>query len=179
MNVFYLSVSISISYSTSDIHHSTVSSTDVQSPPTVLCDFCGQLFDTRKALSCHARAHLRQLGLTWSIKTSPITLLKEVMIQGVAGRRESAPCGSLGKTTWSPQGSRRSLDSLQKGEPDSRPCTSPLDYSMKDKSLSSKSGAPHPGENNNLMQPFDSSRLRTTLVLFLSKLSHSVLHMMS
>lgn len=179
MNVFYLSVSISISYSTSDIPHSTVSSTGVQSPPTVLCDFCGQLFDTRKALSCHARAHLRQLGLTWSIKTSPINLLKEVMIQGVAGRRESAPCGSSGKTTWSPQGSRRSLDSLQKGEPDSRPCTSPLDYSMKDKSLSSKSGAPHPGENNTLMQLLDSSRLGTTLVLFLSKLSHSLLHMMS
>uniref|UniRef100_A0A8C4FC64 WIZ zinc finger a n=1 Tax=Dicentrarchus labrax TaxID=13489 RepID=A0A8C4FC64_DICLA len=58
------------------------SSTDVQSPPTVICDYCGQLFDTRKALSCHARAHLRHLGLTWSIKTSPIDLLKEVMMHG-------------------------------------------------------------------------------------------------
>lgn len=170
--MFYLSVSISVPYSTSDIHHSTVSSTDVQSPPTVLCDFCGQLFDTRKALSCHARAHLRQLGLTWSIKSSPINLLKEVMMQGVAGRRESAPSGSSGKTTWSPQGSRRSLDRMQKGEPDSRPCTSPLDYSMKDKSLSSKGGAAHPGDNNNLMQLFcNSSILGTMMVLFLSKLS--------
>uniref|UniRef100_A0A8C2WLB3 Si:dkey-217d24.6 n=1 Tax=Cyclopterus lumpus TaxID=8103 RepID=A0A8C2WLB3_CYCLU len=51
----------------------------VQSPPTVLCNFCGQLFETRKALSCHARAHLRQLGLTWSIRTSPIDLLKECL----------------------------------------------------------------------------------------------------
>uniref|UniRef100_A0A668UB01 C2H2-type domain-containing protein n=1 Tax=Oreochromis aureus TaxID=47969 RepID=A0A668UB01_OREAU len=65
--------------------------TDVQSPPTVLCDFCGQLFDTRKALSCHARAHLRQLGLSWSIKTSPIDLLKEVMMHGEEGRKESGP----------------------------------------------------------------------------------------
>lgn len=117
-----------------------MSSTDVQSPPTVLCDFCGQLFDTRKALSCHARAHLRQLGLTWSIKTSPIDLLKEVMIHGTEGRKESC------KATWSPQGSRRSLDSLQTGEPDTKPCISPLDYSMKEKSPSGKSGASHTGK---------------------------------
>nr|XP_046260292.1 protein Wiz-like isoform X2 [Scatophagus argus] len=119
------------------------SSTEVQSTPTVLCDFCGQLFDTRKALSCHARAHLRQLGLTWSIKTSPIDLLKEVMMHGAEGRRESAPSGSSGKATWTPQGSRRSLDSLQAGGPDSKPCTSPLDFSMKEKSSSGKSGASH------------------------------------
>ncbi|XP_070782702.1 protein Wiz [Enoplosus armatus] len=120
-----------------------VSSTDVQSLPTVLCDFCGQLFDTRKALSCHARAHLRQLGLTWSIKTSPIDLLKEVMLHGEEGRKESARSGSSGKATWTPQGSKRSLDSLQSREPTTNPCTSPLDYSMKEKSLSAKSGASH------------------------------------
>ncbi|XP_031140273.2 protein Wiz-like isoform X1 [Sander lucioperca] len=116
-----------------------VSFTDVQSPPTVLCDFCGQLFETRKALSCHARAHLRQLGLSWSIKTSPIDLLKEVMVHGEEGKK-----GSSGKATWTPQGSRRSLDSLRSGEPATNPSTSPLDYSMKEKSPPGKSGAAHP-----------------------------------
>lgn len=122
-------------------HHFPVSFTDVQSPPTVLCDFCGQLFETRKALSCHARAHLRQLGLSWSIKTSPIDLLKEVMVHGEEGKK-----GSSGKATWTPQGSRRSLDSLRSGEPATNPSTSPLDYSMKEKSPPGKSGAAHPGK---------------------------------
>ncbi|XP_030291185.1 protein Wiz-like isoform X2 [Sparus aurata] len=119
------------------------SSTDVQSPPTVLCDFCGQLFDTRKALSCHARAHLRQLGLTWSIKTSPIDLLKEVMMHGSEDRKESVASGSSGKASWTLQSSKRSLDSLQSGESANKPCSSPLDYSMKEKSPSGKGGASH------------------------------------
>ncbi|TKS69173.1 Protein Wiz [Collichthys lucidus] len=122
---------------------SAVPSTDAQSPPTVLCDYCGQLFETRKALSCHARAHLRQLGLTWSIKTSPIDLLKEVMLQGPESFKESAASGSSGKATWTPPGSRRSLDSLQSGEAAVKPCSSPLDYSMKEKSPPGKSGATH------------------------------------
>ncbi|XP_068178425.1 protein Wiz isoform X2 [Antennarius striatus] len=112
---------------------------DVHSPPTVLCDFCGQLFDTRKALSCHARAHLRQLGLTWSIKTSPIDLLKEVMSQGADGRKES---GSSRQTMWTPQSSRRAPES-QSLDANPAPCTSPLDYSMKEKPTAAKSGASH------------------------------------
>lgn len=118
----------------------------MQSPPTVLCDYCGQLFDTRKALSCHARAHLRHLGLAWSIRTSPIDLLKEVMIHGVESVKESAASGSSAKAALSPQGSRKSLDSLHSGEPDTKSCTSPLNYSLKEKSPSVKSAAPHPGE---------------------------------
>uniref|UniRef100_H3D3D1 Si:dkey-217d24.6 n=1 Tax=Tetraodon nigroviridis TaxID=99883 RepID=H3D3D1_TETNG len=121
---------------------------DVQSPPTVLCDYCGQLFDTRKALSCHARAHLRHLGLVWSIRTSPIDLLKEVMIHGVESVKESAGSGSAAKAAPSPQGSRKSADSLHLGEADSKSCTSPLNYSLKEKSPSVKSGTPHPGETN-------------------------------
>ncbi|XP_023277951.1 protein Wiz-like isoform X1 [Seriola lalandi dorsalis] len=119
---------------------SAVSSTDIQSPPTVLCDFCGQLFDTRKALSCHVRAHLRQLGLTWSIKTSPIDLLKEVMLHGEDGKKWTS---ASGKATWTPQGSKRSLDGPQSREPASSNCTTPLDYSIKEKSPSGKSGATH------------------------------------
>ncbi|KAM9313871.1 protein Wiz isoform 1-T2 [Pholidichthys leucotaenia] len=113
--------------------------------PSVLCDFCGQLFDTRKALSCHVRAHLRQLGLSWSVRSSPIDTLKEVMMHGEDGRRESAPKGSLalGKATWSAQGSRRSLDSLSSGEFASSSCASPLDYSMKEKPSPPKSAPVH------------------------------------
>uniref|UniRef100_A0A674MCH0 WIZ zinc finger a n=1 Tax=Takifugu rubripes TaxID=31033 RepID=A0A674MCH0_TAKRU len=96
--------------SVSHILNALKSSPDVQSPPTVLCDYCGQLFDTRKALSCHARAHLRHLGLAWSIRTSPIDLLKEVMIHGVESVKESAASGSSAKAALSPQASRKSLD---------------------------------------------------------------------
>lgn len=45
----------------------------------VCCDCCGEMFDTRKALSCHARAHLRQLGAKWSLKSPPIEALYELM----------------------------------------------------------------------------------------------------
>ncbi|XP_040003310.1 protein Wiz-like isoform X2 [Xiphias gladius] len=113
---------------------------DIQSPPTVLCDFCGQLFETRKALSCHARAHLRQLGLTWSIKTSPIDLLKQVMLHGEEGRKGSS---ASGKATWNPKGSKRSPDGPQSRETAPSNCTTPLDYSMKEKSPSGKHGASH------------------------------------
>ncbi|XP_017272309.1 protein Wiz-like isoform X2 [Kryptolebias marmoratus] len=118
------------------------SDSDVQSPPTVLCDFCGQLFDTRKALSCHVRAHLRQLGLTWSIRTSPIDLLREVMLQGEE-RKEAAHGGSsaAGKAPWSPQGSRRSRNSLPSGGRASSSNAVPVDYSMKDKSPTKTAGS--------------------------------------
>ncbi|XP_034457384.1 protein Wiz-like [Hippoglossus hippoglossus] len=115
-------------------------SADVQSPPTVLCDFCGQLFDTRKALSCHVRAHLRQLGLTWSIRTSPIDLLKEVMLRGEEGLKGSAS----GKATWTPQASKKPPERPLSKEPASNNCTSPLDYSMKEKSPPGKSVASFP-----------------------------------
>uniref|UniRef100_UPI0037E9364D protein Wiz n=1 Tax=Semicossyphus pulcher TaxID=241346 RepID=UPI0037E9364D len=118
-------------------------SADAKSPPTVICDYCGQLFETRKALSCHARAHLRQLGLTWSIKTSPIDLLKEFMVHGERGSKESKSGGSSGKATWIPQGSKRSLDSLPSGEAATKPCISPLDFSMKVKSPHGKSSSSH------------------------------------
>ncbi|XP_026070099.1 protein Wiz-like isoform X2 [Carassius auratus] len=47
--------------------------------PFVCCDYCGEMFDTRKALSCHARGHLRQLGARWSLKVPPIEALYELM----------------------------------------------------------------------------------------------------
>ncbi|XP_077425978.1 protein Wiz-like isoform X2 [Vanacampus margaritifer] len=112
-------------------------SADELTPPTVLCDYCGQLFETRKALSCHARAHLRQLGLTWSIKTSPIDLLNNVMMRS-EDKFLSGEVSSSGKIQLSPQGSKRTSASNRTV---SNVCSSPLDYSMKDKSPLSKSGA--------------------------------------
>ncbi|XP_046717191.1 protein Wiz isoform X2 [Silurus meridionalis] len=47
----------------------------------VRCDYCSDLFDSRKALSCHARAHLRQLGVKWAPFASPIDTLHELMIR--------------------------------------------------------------------------------------------------
>ncbi|XP_072539347.1 protein Wiz [Salminus brasiliensis] len=45
------------------------------------CEYCTDMFDTRKALSCHARAHLRQLGVKWSPNASPIDTLHELMVR--------------------------------------------------------------------------------------------------
>ncbi|TRY92295.1 hypothetical protein DNTS_029770 [Danionella cerebrum] len=54
--------------------------TEPQEP--VSCDYCGEIFSTRKALSCHARSHLKQLGGTWSLKYPPIEALSEIMKKG-------------------------------------------------------------------------------------------------
>lgn len=48
-------------------------------PQFVCCEYCSEMFDTRKALSCHARAHLRQLGVKWSEKMPPIDALYALM----------------------------------------------------------------------------------------------------
>ncbi|XP_051568207.1 protein Wiz-like isoform X4 [Myxocyprinus asiaticus] len=52
-----------------------------QQDPTqfVCCEYCGEMFDSRKALSCHARGHLRQLGAKWSLKVPPIEALYVLM----------------------------------------------------------------------------------------------------
>ncbi|KAJ8001752.1 hypothetical protein DPEC_G00172700 [Dallia pectoralis] len=107
------------------------------------CDFCGQVFDSRKALSCHVRSHLRQLGVTWSVKESPITLLREIMQKkGIASstevKGEPASGQSSGSSawanhrlssepTWTPQGSKRTF-------------SPPLDYSLKDKCSADRNG---------------------------------------
>ncbi|XP_029950973.1 protein Wiz-like isoform X2 [Salarias fasciatus] len=105
----------------------------IQSPPTVLCDYCGQLFDTRKALSCHARAHLRQLGLTWSIKSSPIELLKEVMMHNEETKKELLHGGSAADRKSTPHASKPPPDGLSPGMAASSSCAVPLDFSMKEK----------------------------------------------
>lgn len=40
------------------------------------CELCGFYFENRKALASHARAHLRQFGVTeWCVNGSPIETL--------------------------------------------------------------------------------------------------------
>lgn len=44
------------------------------------CELCGFAFENRKALASHARAHLRQFGVTeWSVNGSPIETLSAWM----------------------------------------------------------------------------------------------------
>ncbi|KAM8972972.1 protein Wiz [Pelodytes ibericus] len=46
------------------------------------CELCGLYFENRKALASHARAHLRQFGVTeWCVNGSPIETLREWMRQ--------------------------------------------------------------------------------------------------
>lgn len=105
---------------------------DAEKPPTVPCEYCGQLFDTRKALSCHVRCHLRELGVTPAINTSPIELLREIMMDNEDGKKLSSGASGFSKVTG--KVSRRSLDSPVS----SKPTNLPLDYSIKDKSQSGK-----------------------------------------
>nr|XP_060620430.1 protein Wiz isoform X11 [Anolis sagrei ordinatus] len=64
------------------------------------CEFCGAGFDTRAGLSSHARAHLRDFGITnWELTISPINILKELlanssehpMLQSALGTDPSSP----------------------------------------------------------------------------------------
>ncbi|XP_021090452.1 protein Wiz isoform X12 [Mesocricetus auratus] len=67
------------------------------------CDFCGAGFDTRAGLSSHARAHLRDFGITnWELTISPINILQELLATSAAelppsplGREPSGPPGSF------------------------------------------------------------------------------------
>ncbi|XP_072846454.2 protein Wiz isoform X2 [Pogona vitticeps] len=64
------------------------------------CEFCGAGFDTRAGLSSHARAHLRDFGITnWELTISPINILKELLansseypvLQSALGTDPSSP----------------------------------------------------------------------------------------
>lgn len=104
---------------------------DTEKLPTVPCEYCGQLFETRKALSCHVRCHLRALGIVLPVNTSPIELLREVITQtGVVGS------SAVSEKTQVP---KKSMDSFVLGEHSSKSSNSLLDFSMKEKAPSGKS----------------------------------------
>lgn len=49
-------------------------------PSDPSCELCGFYFENRKALASHARAHLRQFGVTeWCVNGSPIETLSAWM----------------------------------------------------------------------------------------------------
>ncbi|XP_060000572.1 protein Wiz isoform X3 [Lagenorhynchus albirostris] len=61
------------------------------------CDFCGAGFDTRAGLSSHARAHLRDFGITnWELTVSPINILQELLATSAAERPPSPLCRERG-----------------------------------------------------------------------------------
>ncbi|CAL8330065.1 unnamed protein product [Lota lota] len=74
---------------------------DGQPIPLILCEYCGQLFDSRKGLSCHVRAHLRQLGIAWTSKSSPIDLLRQLMGKEVSGEGTDPSSGKKGNSQTS------------------------------------------------------------------------------
>lgn len=55
-----------------------LSSTPLPAATEACCELCGLYFENRKALASHARAHLRQFGVTeWCVNGSPIETLSE------------------------------------------------------------------------------------------------------
>uniref|UniRef100_A0A8C5KH97 Protein Wiz n=1 Tax=Jaculus jaculus TaxID=51337 RepID=A0A8C5KH97_JACJA len=65
------------------------------------CDFCGAGFDTRAGLSSHARAHLRDFGITnWELTVSPINILQELLATSAA----ELPPSPLGHEPGGPAG---------------------------------------------------------------------------
>lgn len=69
---------------------STVANFDPGTFSLMRCDFCGAGFDTRAGLSSHARAHLRDFGITnWELTVSPINILQELLATSAAERPPS------------------------------------------------------------------------------------------
>ncbi|XP_057244753.1 protein Wiz-like [Malurus melanocephalus] len=59
-----------MSFKAKGLHHDKASE--------ACCELCGLYFENRKALASHARAHLRQFGVTeWCVNGSPIETLRE------------------------------------------------------------------------------------------------------
>lgn len=57
---------------------SSCSSLPLPTASEACCELCGLYFENRKALASHARAHLRQFGVTeWCVNGSPIETLSE------------------------------------------------------------------------------------------------------
>ena len=46
-----------------------------------VCELCGAWYETRKGLSSHARAHLRQFGVEIDSKGAPIDVLHELLLK--------------------------------------------------------------------------------------------------
>ncbi|XP_041097922.1 protein Wiz-like, partial [Polyodon spathula] len=76
------------------------------------CEFCSAGFDTRAGLSSHARAHLRDFGITnWEVTVSPINILRNLFNSrpDLALPRDAAPPRSPREQEPAEEGSGGSL----------------------------------------------------------------------
>lgn len=78
---------------------STVANFDPGTFSVMHCEFCSAGFDTRAGLSSHARAHLRDFGITnWDITISPINILRELFSSRPDLQLPTAPPQSPGSS---------------------------------------------------------------------------------
>lgn len=92
-----------------------------------VCQLCGCWYETRKGLSSHARAHLRQIGIPESdIKGSPIELLYRIMeeedLKPISGEQPKEP--ALKSRPGSSSEHPSSVSSPPASPPSKRPKTS-------------------------------------------------------
>lgn len=78
---------------------STVANFDPGTFSVMHCEFCSAGFDTRAGLSSHARAHLRDFGITnWDTTISPIRILRELFSSRPDLQLPTAPPRSPGSS---------------------------------------------------------------------------------
>ncbi|PKK17828.1 protein Wiz-like, partial [Columba livia] len=106
------------------------------------CEFCGAGFDTRAGLSSHARAHLRDFGITnWELTVSPINILKELLanssehplLQAAMAAEPSSPNRDRDPHGFAP---RKSVTPMSEGSVPRSPL-SPFPTAWPDESLQS------------------------------------------
>lgn len=93
---------------------STVANFDPDTFSLMHCEFCSAGFDTRAGLSSHARAHLRDFGITnWDVTISPIHILRELFSSRPDLVIPTAPPGSPGSSQG--EGSEEEKRKLEEG----------------------------------------------------------------
>ncbi|XP_077326141.1 protein Wiz isoform X6 [Lithobates pipiens] len=101
------------------------------------CELCGLIFENRKALASHARAHLRQFGVTeWCVNGSPIETLREWMKQ--RPQKAGAYLSYIQARPFSKK-FKRALQSPKPGPEKESPTTTPVKVAEKEHSISTPS----------------------------------------
>ncbi|PIO37923.1 hypothetical protein AB205_0001320 [Aquarana catesbeiana] len=101
------------------------------------CELCGLIFENRKALASHARAHLRQFGVTeWCVNGSPIETLREWMKQ--RPQKAGAYLSYIQARPFSKK-FKRALQSPKPGPEKESPSTTPVKVAEKEHSISTPS----------------------------------------
>ncbi|XP_073478498.1 protein Wiz-like isoform X2 [Aquarana catesbeiana] len=101
------------------------------------CELCGLFFENRKALASHARAHLRQFGVTeWCVNGSPIETLREWMKQ--RPQKAGAYLNYIQGRPFSKK-FKRALQSPKPGPDKESPATTPGKVAEKEHSAATQS----------------------------------------